>query len=332
MLMFDFRESEKSYFEQNDLRDFDIEFIKEPLNGLSRLNEKQLNETDVISVFITSDLTEDVIKQFKNLRIIATRSTGYNHIDLKYCTQNNIAVFNVEDYGATSVAQYTFMLIFALVRKLIPAYIDVQKNLIEHQSYEGRNLGELSIGIVGCGAIGASVAKIAHFFGMKVYACSYEINREIAGFTNYCEMEELLKKSDIITLHLPLTSTTHHIINDETIRKMKKGVYIVNTARGELVDIIALYNNIISGQIGGAALDVIECDKVAMNDSPILTEDNCTICLTEALAAQKLLGMQNVIITPHIAYNTKESVEKLLSTTFNNIRDFSKGLHTNQLR
>lgn len=332
MLMFDFRESEKEYFNKHDIRDFDIEFIKEPLNEMSVLSEKQLKETDIVSIFITSNVTESVIKKFKNLRIIATRSTGYNHIDIKYCIQNNIAVFNVADYGTSSVAQYTFMLILAIIRKLIPAYIDTQKNLISYELYEGRNLDKLSIGILGCGAIGSSVAKIAHFFGMKIYACSFEKNSEISTFTEYCSPDELYAKSDIISLHLPYTTDTFHIINDETIKKMKKGVYIINTARGELIDTVALYNNLISGQIGGAALDVIECDKIAVNETPIDIAGNQSICHVKAFAVQKLLGMNNVIITPHIAYNTKESVNYLISSTFNSIRDYSKGLHTNQIR
>ena len=234
MLLFDFRDSEREYFNNHDLPDFDIEFIKEPLNLMSNLSEKQLEETVAISVFITSDVNEEVIKKFKNLRIITTRSTGYNHIDLKYCIKNNIAVFNVGKYGETSVAQYTFMLILSLIRKLIPAYLGTQKNFVDHETYEGRNLEDMTIGILGCGAIGASVAKIAHFFGMKVYACSLKKNQEISDFTNYCSIKELLINSDIVTLHLPFNTDTYHIINDETIMKMKKGAFIINTARGEL--------------------------------------------------------------------------------------------------
>ena len=143
MLFFDFRESEKEFFNNNNLTDFDIEFIKEPLNELSVLSEEQLEQTDVISVFISSNVTENVIKKFKNLRIITTRSTGYNHIDLKYCTQKNIAVFNVANYGESSVAQFTFMLILSLVRNLIPAYIDIQRSMVNHPSYEGRDINKL---------------------------------------------------------------------------------------------------------------------------------------------------------------------------------------------
>ena len=132
MLMFDFRESEKDFFEQNKFSDIDITFISEPLNELSVLTEEQLCETDVISVFITSKVCENVIKKFKNLRVIATRSTGYNHIDVKHCSQNNIAVFNVEEYGQTSVAQFTMTLIMALVRNLFPAYLDIQRNFLDY--------------------------------------------------------------------------------------------------------------------------------------------------------------------------------------------------------
>ena len=111
MLMFDFRDSEKEFFEKNEFPDFEITFISEPLNELTNLTQEQYDQTDVISVFISSTVSADVIKRFKNLRVIATRSTGYNHIDVKYCSQNNIAVFNVEEYGQTSVAQFTMVLI-----------------------------------------------------------------------------------------------------------------------------------------------------------------------------------------------------------------------------
>ena len=332
MLMFDFRESENEFFRNNDLSDFEIEFINEPLNEMSSLTEKQLYETEIISVFITSNVTENIIKKFKNLRIISTRSTGYNHIDLKYCSQNNIAVFNVEEYGHNSVAQFTFMLILSLTRKLIPAYLDVQKGLIEHEAYEGKNLANMSLGIIGCGAIGSSVAKIANYFGMKVYVCSYEKNPEISSFAEYLSMDSVLKQADIISLHLPYTQETYHLIGENELKSMKTGAYLINTARGELLDIIAVYNNLLSGHISGVALDVIECENFTVNDLPIEIDNSKSHCLNKAYATQKLLGMKNVIITPHIAYNTKESVETILKTTFNSLRDYSKGLHTNQLR
>ena len=138
MLLFDFRDSEKEFFETRDFKDIDITFIREPLNEDSELTEEQLKETDVVCVFVSSNLTSEVLGRFKNLRIIATRSTGYNHIDLMYCTKNNIAVFNVEHYGEASVAQYTTGLIISLVRNLLPAYLGMRESKLNPALYEGR--------------------------------------------------------------------------------------------------------------------------------------------------------------------------------------------------
>ena len=333
MLIFDFRDSEKEFFKKHEFPDFEITFINEPLNEMSQLTEKQYEETDIISVFITSELSENVLKRFKNLRIIATRSTGYNHIDVKYCTQNNIAVFNVEEYGQTSVAQFTFTLILALIRNLFPAYIDTQRNLVSHPNYEGRNLNKLTIGIIGCGSIGSAVAKIANFFDMRVLVYSYAKRTDVSAFADYVSMEDLLSNSDIITLHTPYSSENYHMIGENEFAKMKDGSFFVNTSRGELIDIVALYDNILSGKIKGAALDVLECEYLAL--SPEIVAENIknanSRCITSALITQKLLGLNNVIITPHIAYNTQESVETLLDTTFNNIRDYLKGIRNNQV-
>lgn len=333
MLLFDYRDSEKEFFDTHEFKDIEIEFIPEPLNEMTQLTEEQWNETDVVSVFITSSITREIIDKFKNLRVIATRSTGYNHIDIQCCTENNISVFNVESYGETSVAQYTIMLILALVRKLIPAYLDMQKKLVNHAAYEGRNLNNVSLGIIGCGAIGSSVAKLARSFGMNIYVHSYMKRQDVSEFAEYVSLDELYEKSDIITLHLPYTKENYHMLDKEAFSKMKRGVCIINTARGELIDVVSLYENLLSGQVGGAALDVLECEYLAMNPERVIDDikDENTICMSNALITQKLLGMNNVIITPHIAYNTEESVNKLLEVTFNNVRDYAKGMHTNQV-
>ena len=333
MLMFDFRDSEKSFFEHNKFPDFEITFIHEPLNELSKLTPEQYNDTDVISVFISSNVSEEVISRFKNLRVIATRSTGYNHIDVKYCSQNNIAVFNVEEYGQTSVAQFTFALIMALTRNLFPAYLDIQRNYVNHADYEGRNLNKLTIGIIGCGAIGSAVAKIANFFDMRVLVNSYAKRTDVSSFAEYLDLDDVLAQSDIITLHLPYSNENYHMIGEKEFNKMKDGAFFINTARGELIDIVALYESLLNGKLKGAALDVLECEYLALAPENIVNEikDSKTNCVASALITQKLLGMNNVIITPHIAYNTQESVDTLLETTFNNIRDYHKGFHNNQV-
>lgn len=333
MLMFDFRDSEKDFFNKNDFPDFDITFIKEPLNEMSQLTPRQFEETDVISVFISSNVCPQILEKFKNLRVIATRSTGFNHIDIKYCTQHNITVFNVEEYGQTSVAQYTIALILALVRNLFPAYLDIQRNYISHAVYEGRNLNNLTLGIIGCGAIGSAVAKIANNFGMKILVHTFVKHPDVNSFVEYVSLEELLQQSDIVTLHVPYTTENYHMIGEKEFNLMKDGVYFINTARGELVDVLSLYENLLNGKIKGVALDVLECEYLALSPNNIVDDikGQKENCVTSALITQKLLGMENVIITPHIAYNTQESVYTLLDTTFNKIRDFHKGIHNNKV-
>ena len=152
-------------------------------------------------------------------------------------------------------------------------------------------------------------------------------------FENKRYVEELLKKSDIITLHLPYEKELYHMLGKKEFDMMKSEVYIINTARGELIDTAILYENLLCGKVKGAAIDVFECEHFTLSqelDAEQL-KDSCPKCLTSAYITQKLLGMKNVIITPHVAYNTRESVERLLEVTFNNIRDFSKGMHNNQV-
>ena len=333
MLVFDFRDSEREFFDKNNLKDFELTFIKEPLNNETELNEKILNDTVIISVFTTSSVTEDVLKRFKNLRIVSTRSSAHDHIDTDYCTKHNIAVFNIEQYGKNSVAEYAVSLILALVRNLLPAYFDMKNHSINHKKYEGRVLSSYTIGIIGCGAIGSAVAKIAHFFGMRVLIHSYMKNPELNGSCEFVQLDELLSESDIISLHLPYDGDNYHMISTEEFNKMKDGVYIVNTARGELLDIKALYDNLIKGKVAGAALDVLECEFISTYKGEIASviEDAEQHCIETALITQKLFNMDNVIITPHIAYNTREAVNYILDETFNLIRDYLKGENTNRV-
>ncbi len=333
MLMFDFRDTEKEFFDNNKLVDFDLSFIGEPLNADYKLTEEQKLETDIISVFRSSNLTDKVLKQFKNLRIIATRSYGYGHIDLDYCIEHNIAVLNVEQYGEEAVAQYAIALIIVLVRNMLPAILDMKNHKINYKHYEGKKLNNLTLGIIGCGQIGSAVAKIANYFGMKVLIHSYMQNPELDSFCDFVSLDELLSESDVISLHLLYTGDNYHLIGKEEFEKMKDGVVFVNTARGELLDIKALYDNLVKGKVKAAALDVLECEFLSTHPGELsnVIKDSESHCVETALVTQKLFNMDNVIITPHIAYNTHESVNYLLTKTFNNIRDYIKGVNTNRV-
>ena len=333
MLMFDFRESERDFFNNNELKDFEITFIESPLTDKTELTKEQLEETVVLSVFTTSNITKDILQKFKNLRIIATRSTSYSHIDIKYCIEHSIAVLNVEQYGKTAVAEYAIGLIISIVRNVMPAYYDMKNHTVNPPRYEGRILSSYTIGIIGCGAIGSAVAKIAHFFGMEVLINSYMKNNEISDICNFVSLDELLERSDIISLHVPYDGENYHMLGKDEFEKMKDGVFIVNTARGELIDIKVLYDNLITGKVRAAALDVLECEFISMHKAAPteIIELSDTNCVESVLIAPKLFKLNNVIITPHIAYNTVEAVNYILTMTFNNIRDNLKGMSTNRI-
>ena len=324
MLFFEEKESEKAYFDTHELPDFEITRFETALNKDTELTEEQYRETVVLSVFINSEITEKVISKFKNLMIIATRSTGYNHIDIDECKRRNIAVINVENYGRTSVAQYTIGLMINMVRKIIPANENIKRHIFCKDCYNGKDLSNMTLGVIGTGAIGETVCKIANALDMKVLACDCIKNENIKDFTDYCDFDELLKTSDIITLHLPYNKSTYHLLGEKEFEKMKDGVYIINTSRGELIDIEALYNSIIKGKVKGASLDVLECEA-----SVFTTNFPNTQCLKYTLYAWLLAEHPNVIITPHIAYCTTASVNKIMDMTFQSVKDYFKGKNTN---
>ncbi len=328
IIFYDFRDSEKEYFVNHPNNDFNIKFVKTPLNDDTEISEHDAQETCIISIFTTSKITSTVLNKFKNLRMIATRSTGYDHINIDECAKRNIRVVNVEHYGKNSVTEYTIGMIIALIRKVVPAINDVRKENINTQNYIGGDLNKLTLGVIGTGAIGCSVCKVAKSLGMNIIANDIQKNLELNNIVNYVDFETLLKEADIITLHIPYTKEAFHLISEYELSLMKPGSYIINTARGELIDTAALYNAIESGKIAGCALDVLECENVIINNdeqliSTISKADK--FCIQRTIITQKLAEFDNVIITPHIAYNTIDAVNTILEITFQNIRNYLKG-------
>ena len=264
LLVFDFRESEKDFFRSHELENFDITFFTESLNEetVKNLSSELLDNTSVISVFIDSEVTENVINSFKNLRIISTRSTGVEHINKRSADAKNIAVVNVEGYGARPVAQYTIGLILALVRKIIPAseYLKTQNRVC--QNFVGRDISRFTIGIIGTGSIGIAVAKLASAFGMKILAYDISEKIEFAKKYNveYTDFNTLLREADIVTIHIPYTGENKYMFAFEQFSIMKNTAYLINTSRGEIVNIKDLYSAVTKGAIKGAALDVVTCE------------------------------------------------------------------------
>lgn len=327
MLMFDFKDSEEKYFETNKVPDLDIKFYRHSLNDTIELDKEDEDNAVIISVFITSKITKNVLDRFKNLQVITTRSTGYNHIDITECKRRNIAVINIGDYGRKSVAQYTIGIIISMVRNVMISANDVRNRTINYEKYEGRDISKLVLGVIGTGSIGSAVCKIAHTLGMRVLAYDIVTNRSLLDYVEYVPLNEILSESDIITLHIPYNKENHHIFSKPEFELMKQGVYIINTARGELIDSLALYNAILSKKVKGAALDVIECESLMLDNIEFKDEFRrvSVDCLKNYVILQKLMSFDNVIITPHIAYNTTESVNKILNITFTDIKRYFQG-------
>ena len=330
LLVFDFRESEKDFFRTHELENFDITFFTESLNEetIKNLSSETLNTTAVISVFIDSEITENVINSFKNLRIISTRSTGIDHINKKAADAKNIAIVNVEGYGSRPVAQYTIGLIIALVRQIIPAsnYLKSENRIC--QSFVGRDISKFTIGIVGTGSIGISVAKLALAFGMKVLAYDIVEKREFAEKYNitYVDFNTLLREADIVSIHTPYNGENKDMFAFEQFSIMKNTAYLINTSRGEIVNIKDLYNAINKGAIKGAALDVVTCEFYNFKCSN-LTQNlhNNFDCVEEANILKEFTKNPNVIVTPHIAYETQDTIDYILEVTFIAIADIIKG-------
>lgn len=330
MLVFDFRENEHKFFEGKTFENFDITFYKDSLNTemLNNISQEDKDNTAVISVFINSEVTEEVINAFKNLRIISTRSTGVDHINQKAAMEKNIAVINVEGYGSRSVAQYTIGLMLALVRNIIPASKHIlQKNTV-CTNYVGRDVSQLTIGVVGTGAIGISVCKLAQALGMKILVYDLTEKQEVVNTTGaqYVDFNTLLKESDIITLHLPFTGKNQDMFSENQFSMMKNSAYIINTSRGELVNTKDLYTAVTTGMIKGAALDVVVCEDASFRCSELAEKIQSNFeCLEEVKIVEEMVKLPNVIITPHIAYETQDAIDYILEMSIIGILDCIKG-------
>lgn len=337
MLLFDFKESEQDFFKKNKLDNFDIHFFEESLNEITveNLPDHLKNKTTVLSVFITSNINDAVLKNFPNLKILTTRSTGYDHIKLEDCKNKNIKVLNVENYGNKAVVQYTFGLIINLIRKIFIAQKDVRAYKFEYHNYVGRELDKLTIGVIGTGAIGSEVCHIANAFGMNILATDFRENSDIIEKYNvkYTDKNTLLKNSDIVTLHVPLTEETRELITRKEFAIMKRTAFLINTSRGELVNTEDLYNAIITENLAGAGLDVIECENIAFSEKniPAKIKKANPNCIEKVVLTRKLAQLDNVIVTPHVAYSTKDSIERILKTSFKTITDCLQGKNTNQI-
>jgi D-lactate dehydrogenase len=285
-------------------------------------------ETEIISPFVNSRLTSEVLSRFPRLRLIATRSTGYDHIDLAYCSAHGVTVCNVPDYGDTTVAEHSFALLLALSRHIVDAVERTRRGSFTRENLRGFDLFGRTLGVIGTGRIGRRVIAIARGFGMSVVGFDARRDMDAAsrhGF-DYVAMDELLARSDVVTLHIPATAGAAPLIGDRELGLMKPGAILINTARGSLVDVPALIRALKSGRLGGAGLDVLPQEPLLRDEAEVFRTDALSAPeVRNLLASNVLLQFPNVVVTPHNAYNTRDAVHRIIETTIDNIEAYLRG-------
>lgn len=272
---------------------------------------------DAVCVFVNDTVNAQVVEKLYELGVkaIVLRCAGFNNVDLKAC-QGKLRVFRVPAYSPHAVAEHAMALLLTVNRRTHKAHIRTREFNFSLQGLTGFDLYGKTVGVIGTGKIGRVFADICRGFGMKVLAYDKFPNPN-AGL-DYVELDELFEKSDVISLHCPLTVETDHLIRSGSIRRMKDGVVIVNTSRGGLVNTEDLIQGLRSGKIGAACLDVYE------EEGDVFYEDLSGHILQDDKLV-RLIAMPNVIVTSHQAFLTKEALDNIAHTTVNNLRRFFEG-------
>lgn len=269
---------------------------------------------DGVCVFVNDTVNAAVVDKLYEfgVKVIALRSAGYNNVDVKHCF-NKIHVFRVPAYSPYAVAEHAMALLLTSVRRIHKAYNRTKEFNFSLNNLAGFDLHGKTIGVVGTGKIGRIFIDICNGFSMNVIA--YDKFPDEKSSINYVSLDELYKKSDIISFHCPLTEETYHLLNKDSIEKLKKGVVIINTSRGGLIDAQALLEAIKQRKVGAACLDVYE------EESDIFFEDFSGHIVDDDVIA-RLISMPNVIVTSHQAFLTNEALNNIAETTVKNITDF----------
>jgi D-lactate dehydrogenase len=324
------------------------EMAEYDLVAVPSLREVDAN-AEIVSVFIHEQVDDVFLTQHPNLKFVATRSNSVDHIDLAVCRKRGIAVCNVPHYREEAVAEHTFALLLALTRRLRELMTVPKDGTFSYASTRSTELQGKTLGLIGMGRVGQRVASLARAFRMTVIANDVDRSADLArelGF-DWVSLDELIEHSDIVSLHAPLTSDTYHVINRESLSRMKRGVYIINTARGALVETTGLRDALESGQVGGAGIDVLEDERVLRQTAPeIISGDIVRHLRSDALAheaddaerirnlrelvlGESILSRPNVVFTPHVAFNSHEAIARLRQVTVANLKAFIAGAPQN---
>lgn len=299
------------------------------------LNEETVTKAEgceIVSVFIYSTVTASVLGKIPGLKGVLTRSTGFDHIDVATCNEKGIVVENVPFYGENTVAEHTFALILALSRNVHKSYARGLKGDFSIEGLMGFDLKDKTLGVIGTGHIGLHVIRIAKGFGMHVLAFDTQKNTFLSEVLHYkyTSIDDVLAHSDIVTLHVPYNEHTHHLINQDNIKKIKRGALLINTARGGIIENEALIEALDKGILSGAGLDVLEGEESVKDDNQCLQAD-CQTDVKKHDQNQNLLARDNVVFTPHIGFYSEEALERILDTTRENIEQLVLGKALNQV-
>lgn len=278
-----------------------------------------VQDCEAVCAFVSADVSENVLKTLsdRGVKLVLMRCAGFNNVDLEAATRYGITVMRVPGYSPEAVAELAITLAMAVNRHIHKAYIRVRENNFSLQGLEGMNFYGKTAGIIGTGRIGAAMARICHGFGMRVLGYDSYHNPDL-DFVEYVEMDELLAQSDLISLHCPLMDSTYHMINLETIEKMKDGVILINTSRGGLIKTDDLIAGIREHKFAGVGLDVYEEENQNVFEN---REDDILMHSTTS----RLLSFPNVIVTSHQGFFTREALEAISRTTLDNAVAFIEG-------
>lgn len=318
ILFYDTKSYDRDSFDKQlaNFSGIEIDYIKGDLAPKSAVMAKGY---DAVCAFVSSDVGAETLKVLHEhgVRLVLMRCAGFNNVDLDAAKRFGIKVFRVPGYSPEAVAEHAMMLALAANRHVHKSYVKVRENDFSLGGLMGINFYQKIAGIVGTGKIGAAMARICHGFGMKVLAYDVYKNPSL-DFVQYVPLDELLAKSDLISLHCPLTEETYHLINRDTIRKMKDGVIFVNTSRGGLVKTDDLIEGIRAHKFFAVGLDVYE------EESANVFEDRSDEILEHSTTA-RLLSFPNVIITSHQGFFTEEALSAISQTTLENAVIWEKG-------
>ncbi len=320
---FDTKEYDKASFQKYEKTgDLEFKFFE---TKLTEDTAELAKGCDVVCVFVNDSVNAAVIDKLYGygVKMIALRCAGYNNVDLEHA-YGKIHAAHVPAYSPYAVAEHTAALLLTSIRRIHKAYNRTRDFNFSLNGLTGFDLHGKTVGVIGTGKIGKIFIGICHGFGMNVIA--YDAYPAKDSDITYVSLDELFERSDIISLHCPLTGDTKHMINADTIGKMKKGVVILNTSRGALIDAEALLEGIKARKIGAACLDVYE------EEADIFFEDRSGHILNDELLS-RLISMPNVIVTSHQAFLTEEALNNIAETTVNNIRSYfdNDGICDNEL-